>query len=82
MPDQVGDAGKSITKGTIALNGISAVSVPCPQVTAVSIILVSIQSISGTLGVFGVSGRTPGVGFTLVSVALNSSIVGWAVIEP
>lgn len=80
MPDVTGDAGASIVRGTATLNGISAVTVPCPQVTATSIILVSIQSVSGTVGLFWVSGRTPGVSFSLTSVALNSSTVGWAVI--
>lgn len=82
MPDQKGDAGQSILKGTATLNGLSTVNVPCPQVTAQSIILTSIQTPNGSVGLFWVSSRTPGTGFSLVSVALNSSVVGWAVMEP
>jgi hypothetical protein len=69
-------------RGTAILNGLSNVNVPCPTIQANSLIFMSIIQVIGTVGVFFVSGITPGVGFSIASVALNVSKVSWLVLEP
>jgi ABC-type nickel/cobalt efflux system permease component RcnA len=69
-------------KGTAVLNGITTVVVPCPQITANSLIFTSIMAGSGTLGVIQVVSRNPGVSFSVSSVALAASTIAWMVIEP
>lgn len=69
-------------RGTVTLNGVTAVNVSCPEVTSASLIFTGLQAASGTIGVVVVSGRTPGVGFSLVSVLLNTSVCAWMVVEP
>lgn len=69
-------------KGTAVLNGISAVPISCPGITATSIVLTSIMLVSGIVGVITVTGITPGVGFSVLSVALAASTIGWEVLEP
>jgi hypothetical protein len=79
MPDQVGFAP---TRGTAVLNGLSVVNVPCPTITANSLIFTNLLVGAGTLGVVVISSRTPGVGFGVTSVLLNTSTIAWMVIEP
>jgi hypothetical protein len=65
-------------KGTLTLNGINNVTTPCPGITANTIILLSIQVVVGVLGVYGVTSRDLVNGtFTVTSVALNTSTIGW-----
>lgn len=71
-----------IPRGKFTVSGLSVVNVSEPAVTANSIILYSPVQISGTLGVAGITGITPGVGFSVVSVVLNTSTYGYAVWEP
>lgn len=67
-------------KGTVTLNGVTPVAVSVPSLTAGSIVLVTIQVVAGLLGVVAVSSVTPGVGFSLLTVALGTSVVGWEVL--
>lgn len=64
-----------IATGTFALNGISVVNVAVPGITGTSPILLSTQLVSGVLGVYGVTSQTAGVGFSVTSVALNTSTI-------
>jgi hypothetical protein len=76
------DSGHShgITSGTAAL-ALGTVTVAAPQVTANSVILLTVQSLGGTLGLPYVSSRTPGTGFTITSLsALDTSTVAWVII--
>lgn len=68
-----------LQSGTFTLNGLSAVVVPCPGILASSLVIPGLQLVSGTLGIFGISAITPGVSFTVVSVALNTSTVPYMV---
>lgn len=77
------DAPDVITaRGTAVLNGISTVNVPCTQITAVSLIFTNTLVVGGVLGVVAISSRTPGVGFAVSSIALNTSTIAWCVMEP
>lgn len=69
-------------KGTAVLNGISTVNVACTAVTANSLIFTNTLVVGGVLGVVAISSRTPGVGFAVSSIALNTSTIAWLVIEP
>lgn len=80
MPDRVGMAKPAM--GTAVLNGITTVNVPCPSLTANSLIFTNVLIVTGTLGLIGIVSRTPGVGFAVSSVALNSSTIAWMVVEP
>lgn len=79
MPDNPGVA---ITRGTAVLNGLSVVNISCPGITANSLIYTSLLVGGGTLGVVVISSRTPGVGFGVTSVLLNTSTIAWMVLEP
>lgn len=68
--------------GKATLNGLTVVTVPCPSITANSLVFTSLLVASGTLGVVVVSGITPGVGFGVVSVLLNASTIAWLVANP
>lgn len=79
MPDY---AGFTPIRGTAVLNGLSVVNVPCPSITANSLIFTQLLVSGGTLGVVVISSRTPSVGFAITSVLLNTSTIAWMVIEP
>lgn len=64
------------------MNGLANIPVAVPTITANALIFVSILQLNGTIGVVLVSSITPGVGFTLTTIALNSSKVAWLVLEP
>lgn len=80
MPDQTGMAKPAM--GTAVLNGIATVNVPCPTITANSLVFTNVLIVTGTLGLVGIVSRTPGVGFAVSSIALNSSTIAWMVVEP
>jgi len=66
--------------GTAVLS-LGTVTVAAPQVTASSVIMLTVQSLGGTLGLPYVSSRTPGTGFTISSLSLlDSSTVAWTII--
>jgi hypothetical protein len=77
---QLVDALPPITKGTVTLvNGTATASVAA--VTASSVILLSRQSPSGTLGHLSVSTVTPGTSFVITSSsATDNSVIGYAIL--
>jgi hypothetical protein len=81
MPDRIGSTFDP-PRGTAVLNGLSVVNVPCPSVTANSIILHDILIPGGVIGVVQTVSRTPGVGFGVLTVALGTSTIGWVCMEP
>jgi len=66
--------------GLATLNGLLAVVVPCPEVQADSLIFTQIMVAGGTPGLVWVSAISPGVSFTVVSVALNTSVISWMIL--
>lgn len=80
MPDQTGMAKPAM--GTAVLNGLATVNVPCPTLTANTLIFFNVLIVTGTLGLVGIVSRTPGVGFAVSSIALNNSTIAWLAIEP
>jgi hypothetical protein len=65
----------------IAVLALGRVTVAAPQVTADSVIMLTVQSLGGTLGLPYVSARTPGTGFQIGSLSLlDSSTVAWTII--
>lgn len=69
-----------IGSGIATLNGIASIPVSCPGITATSKILFSIREPLGTVSIVWPSSVTPGTGFSLTSLALNTSTVSWVVI--
>lgn len=72
----------SPTRGTATLNGLSTVNVPAPDITAASLIFTGIKDPAGTLGAILITSKTPGVGFSVTSVLLNTSVMSWMILEP
>lgn len=71
------------SKGSVTMAGLTAVNVSVPAITANSLILFSIRTGVGTIGLVKVNSITPGVGFSLVSLsALDTSVMSWMVFEP
>lgn len=69
-------------KGTAVLAGLSVVNVPCPTLGPNTLIFHNVLLVSGTLGLVGIVSRTPGVGFAVSTIALNTSTIAWMTIEP
>lgn len=68
--------------GTVTLSGGTA-TVNTPAITANSVVFLTCQSLSGTLGILRISARVPGVSFTITSLSiLDTSVVGWLITEP
>ena len=76
--------GSNAKQGTAVLSGGTAV-VATTAITAVSRVFVSVQSL-GTVSVpsgYGLSARTPGTSFTILSsVVTDTSVVAWQIFEP
>ena len=69
--------------GTATLNGTTPVVVASTAVTASSVILLTVQTVAGTPGFVAVAARSAGVSFSIVSsIAADTSVVGFLVIEP
>lgn len=68
-------------RGRATLNGLTAVPVACPSITATSLIFITIRVPVGSLGIVWVASITAGVGFSLGTIALNTSEVSWMVID-
>lgn len=74
--------------GTITGNGTAILSsgtiaVSAPAVTSSTVIILTTQSMSGTIGVQYISSRTPGTGFSISSSSgSDGSTVGYVLIEP
>jgi hypothetical protein len=79
MPDRVGI---NPARGRATLAGIANVVIPCPDVTADSLIFLTIVIPGGTIGVPWVSAIVPGVSFSVATIALGTSVISWMVIPP
>lgn len=84
LPVVVGGAGGTPTPflgigyGTVTLNGTTPVTVADPNVTASSVIVFSLTTIGGTVGVFPhIATITPGTGFTILGTASDTSVYSY-----
>jgi hypothetical protein len=67
--------------GTFVANGASAVTVADPRVDASTIILIGLETPSGTVGAKpAVHTITPGTGFTVVATASDDSTYRYALV--
>lgn len=68
--------------GTVVLNGATPVVVADARVTANSIIVFTLKTVGGTVGPTApnILTITPGTGFTVAGVALDTSTYNWAII--
>ena len=66
---------------TFTATGASAVTVVAPEVTADSVIIVTLKTVGGTVGAIpAVKTITPGTGFTIAGTASDTSVYNYAVI--
>ncbi len=67
--------------GTFTANGASDVTVAAPQVTADSVVLITLKTVGGTVGaVPAIQTITPGTGFTVAGTASDTSIYNFVVL--
>lgn len=70
-----------MTSGTFTANGATAVTVAAPNVTANSQILISLNTVGGTVGAIpAVKTITPGTGFTVAGTAGDASVYNFLII--
>lgn len=74
-------SGSNAKIGTATANGVTAVTVATSVVTANSLIFLTEQTPAGTPNAPYVSSVTPGTGFQFKSTALDTSTVGWMIVE-
>lgn len=74
--------GSNATMGTATCNGATPVTVSTTAVTANSRIFITINTVGGTPALVWVSSRSAGVSFAITSVAGNTSVVAWLIVEP
>ncbi len=87
IPFALGGLGRSAeqfllaSQGTFTLNGTTAVTVPNANLTANSMILMSLKTVGGTVGAQPVpSTVTPGTGFTVVGTASDTSVYSYLIL--
>jgi hypothetical protein len=73
--------GTNSCAGTLTLNGATPVVVSTSAVTTNSIILLTRQTVAGTPATFNITAKTPGASFTVTGVALDTSTVGYLIIN-
>lgn len=71
----------SSTRGTVTASGTSAVSVTNSEVTANSVILLTVKTVSGTVGPAYISSTTAGTGFAIKSSSGDSSVYNYLIIN-
>ena len=70
-----------VTRGNVAINGVTPVTVAAPLVTANSVIIFTLKTVGGTVGaVPAVQTITPGTGFTVQGTASDTSTYNYVVI--
>lgn len=70
-----------MVSGTFVANGASAVTVADTRVTATSMIIISLNTVGGTVGAIpAVQTITPGVGFTVAGTASDTSTYNYLII--
>lgn len=74
--------GTNASFGTATLS-IGSVNVATTAVTATSVIFLTDQNPVGTVGFIGLGGIRAGSGFTVLSTnVLDTSVIGWMIVEP
>lgn len=68
-------------RGTVIAAGTGSVSVSNSNVTANSVILLTVKTISGVVGPPYVTSSTPGTGFTIRSAAGDSSTYNYLILN-
>lgn len=68
-------------KGTVTANETTAVSVTNSETTANSVILLTVKTVSGTVGPAYVSSVTSGTGFSIKSLAGDTSVYNYLIIN-
>lgn len=68
--------------GTFTVNGTSPITVAEPNVTANSLVIITLKTVGGTVSpsVPYISTITPGTGFTIVATASDTSVYNYKVI--
>ena len=67
--------------GTFTANGSSDVTVSARQVTAESVVIITLRTVGGTVGaVPAIQTITPGTGFTVAGTAGDTSIYNFVVL--
>jgi hypothetical protein len=68
--------------GTVTANNATGVNVPCPSLTASSLVLLTVKTSTGAnAGQAFVASATAGNNFTIKSGADDQSVYNWSVIE-
>jgi hypothetical protein len=68
-------------RGTINANGTSSVVVTNPSVNPNSVIILTVKTVAGTVGPAYVATVTPGTGFTVKSLAGDTSIYNYLIMN-
>ena len=69
------------TTGTFNLNGVTPVTVSATKVTAASAIIINLQTVGGTVGVYPhIATITPGTGFTVLGTANDTSTYQYTIL--
>jgi hypothetical protein len=71
----------SNVKGTITANETNSVSVTNSETTADSVIILTVKTVSGTVGPAYVSSTTAGTGFSIKSSAGDTSVYNYLIIN-
>lgn len=71
----------SSMRGTVTANGTSAVNVTNSEVTANSVVVLTVKTVSGTVGPAYVSSVTAGTGFSIKSQSGDGSVYNYLVIN-
>jgi hypothetical protein len=70
-----------MTSGTFTANGASSVTVAAPNVTATSMIVITLKTVGGTVGAIpAVKTITAGTGFTVAGTASDTSVYNYLII--
>lgn len=68
--------------GTFTANGASAVTVTDANVTADSVIIITLKTVGGTVGAYpAIKTITPGTGFTVAATASDTSVYNYRIIS-
>lgn len=78
--DQIA-AGGAARHGTVTLNGVTPITVANAKLTVNSVIVFTLKTVGGTVGAYpAVQTVSPGVGFTVLGTALDTSIYNYYII--
>lgn len=70
-----------VTSGTFVLNGATPVTVAAPNLTATSMVIITLNTVGGTVGALPVvQTLTPGTGFTIQGTASDTSTYNFLIL--